>query len=405
MKRPLITRLLVVLLLVTIVAGGLGTLIANDPGYVFVSYRDYSLQTGLWVMLGVMLILLLLLSQVARLVRLLLGSPKRYRHWRTGKKVGQASQSALKGMRLLFEGEHEQARRYLGAGADQIDTKDTDAEANMAQGINYLAAARAADAMGDDEARDGYLRLSEEASPSLRKARQMTTAELALKRGDYALGLDALAEVASSKHRLHLKRDALSHLGDWQGMLALVPEVSKIDRAAALAYEKQAVYLGLAEHTQHDTELTKLYRSLSRAAREAPEIILAYVEALSAKETVEPLLRQTIRREWCPQLVELYASLDLVPIKLRLKTAEKWLTEHPDDAALHYCLGCIYEQAGNKESAREHYLSSLEGDSGSQGISREAKISVHRKLANLLAMEGDLVRSNQHLRSALEQAT
>ena len=407
MKRPLI-----ILLLVTIVAGVLGTLIANDPGYVFVSYQDYSLQTGLWVMLGVIIILLVLLSQVARLVRGLLGSPKRYHNWRTGKQAHRASQSALKGMRLLFEGEYEQARRYLGADADKLDTqgmgtKDTDAEANMAQGINYLAAARAADAMGDDAARDSYLRLSEEATPALRKARQMTTAELALQRGDYALSLDALADLAPSKHLLHLKRDALLQRGDWQGMLALVPKISKIDQMAALAYEKQALYRGFAEHKQHDAELTKLYRSLSRAAREAPEIIFAYVEALSSKETVEPLLRQTIRREWCPQLLELYASLDLVPIKLRLKTTEKWLTEHPDDAALHYCLGCIYEQAGNKEAARKHYLSSLEGggDSGSQGISRGAKISVHRKLASLLALEDDLVRSNQHLRIALEQAT
>ena len=34
-----------------LLAGFLGTLIAKDPGYVLVSYRDYIIQTSLWILL------------------------------------------------------------------------------------------------------------------------------------------------------------------------------------------------------------------------------------------------------------------------------------------------------------------------------------------------------------------
>ena len=47
-------RSLIILLVVIVLAGYLGTLIARDPGYVLVTYDGYSLQTSLWVLLGLL---------------------------------------------------------------------------------------------------------------------------------------------------------------------------------------------------------------------------------------------------------------------------------------------------------------------------------------------------------------
>jgi len=47
-----VKRQLVILLGVIIAAGYLGILIAKDPGYVLIAYGNYSLQSSLWVMLG-----------------------------------------------------------------------------------------------------------------------------------------------------------------------------------------------------------------------------------------------------------------------------------------------------------------------------------------------------------------
>ena len=48
-------RGLLLLLVVIAVAGYLGTLIARDPGYVLVAYDGYSMQTSLWVLIGLFL--------------------------------------------------------------------------------------------------------------------------------------------------------------------------------------------------------------------------------------------------------------------------------------------------------------------------------------------------------------
>ena len=48
-------RGLFILLIVIVVAGYLGTLIARDPGYVLVAYNGYSMQTSLWVLVGLFL--------------------------------------------------------------------------------------------------------------------------------------------------------------------------------------------------------------------------------------------------------------------------------------------------------------------------------------------------------------
>ncbi len=48
-------RGLLLLLVVIAVAGYLGTLIARDPGYVLLAYDGYSMQTSLWVLVGLFL--------------------------------------------------------------------------------------------------------------------------------------------------------------------------------------------------------------------------------------------------------------------------------------------------------------------------------------------------------------
>jgi len=48
-------RSLVVLLVLIVAAGWLGTLIAEDPGYVLITYGEHSVQTGLWVFFGVVI--------------------------------------------------------------------------------------------------------------------------------------------------------------------------------------------------------------------------------------------------------------------------------------------------------------------------------------------------------------
>ena len=45
-------RRLIMLLIVVVAAGWIGTLVARDPGYVLISYDGATIQTGFWVLIG-----------------------------------------------------------------------------------------------------------------------------------------------------------------------------------------------------------------------------------------------------------------------------------------------------------------------------------------------------------------
>ena len=106
-------RSLIILLLVIVFAGWLGTLIARDPGYVLISYQDYSMQTSLWVMMGILLGFSLVLYVTLRLINIIRRSPLMYRGWRHDQQQDRASNLTIKGLTLLAEGEFDRARRCL----------------------------------------------------------------------------------------------------------------------------------------------------------------------------------------------------------------------------------------------------------------------------------------------------
>ncbi|MCD8531877.1 MAG: hypothetical protein LRY66_11130, partial [Saccharospirillaceae bacterium] len=59
-----------------------GTLVSLDAGYVLLSWRHYTLETSLWVFIGLMLVAMLLMYMLLRFSLLLLGSDWRFNEWR-----------------------------------------------------------------------------------------------------------------------------------------------------------------------------------------------------------------------------------------------------------------------------------------------------------------------------------
>jgi HemY protein len=375
-------RSLILLLLVIVLAGYLGTLIARDPGYVLITYDGFSMQTSLWVLLGILAGISAAVYLLLRTFNIIRKSPAVYQGWRASRKSAKADKLTSRGLMLLAEGESERARRFLESGA-------TDSHA---KGINYLAAARAANDMGDDQARETFLRMAEESDSGLARARAIVAAELALDRDDSDAALTMLNNIKPNRHVLRLKQRALSEKGSVEEMLSAIREIQKADPAGAAALEMQAALSGLKPGD--DNAVNALFRSLSASSKQSPEIITRYVDALENDEYAEPLLRSTIRKNWQPALVERYGDLNSKTLKVRKKTAERWRKTHENDASLQYCLGAIYEQADEKNLAKEAYRKSI--DLGGPTVANE-------RLANLLSDEGEFERSNEQLRLALQK--
>ena len=373
-------RGLILLLVVIVVAGYLGTLIARDPGYVLVAYDGYSMQTSLWVLVGLLLGLVFVAYLLFRSFNFVRHGSAVLREWGAVKKETRSSRLSLKGLVLLTEGEFDRARKFLGVAGDNSDGK----------GMNFLSAARAASNQGDHQARETYLRQAVETNPSLSRAAIVLSAELSLRRKDPAAALTALDSIKLNRYAAEMKLQALKMSDDWRASMAALPELRKLLQTEL--FENEIALIGLKAEAGNDTELNALFKSLGPSARYSREVLSQYVQSLSYKAHAEPLLRTAIKRSWDSCYVLLYGDADFDTLKARRKAAESWLRLHGEDPALHYCLGCLYELSNEPNKARESFARSVQLGGAPKS---------HEKLGLLLAQNGEFESSAQHLKLAL----
>jgi HemY protein len=373
-------RGLILLLVVIVVAGYLGTLIARDPGYVLVAYDGYSMQTSLWVLVGLLLGLVFVIYLLFRSFSFFRYGSVVLREWGAVKKEARSSRLSLKGLVLLTEGEFDRALKFLGVAGDNSDAK----------GMNFLSAARAASNQGDHQARETYLRQAVETDPSLSRAAIVLSAELSLRRKDPAAALTALDSIKLNRYAAEMKLQALKMSDDWRASMASLPELRKLLQTEP--FENEIALIGLKAEAGNDTELNELFKSLGPSARYSREVLSQYVQSLSYKAHAEPLLRAAIKRSWDSCYVLLYGDADFDTLKARRKAAESWLKLHGEDQALHYCLGCLYELSNEPNKARKSFARSVELGGAHKS---------HEKLGLLLAQNGEFESSAQHLKLAL----
>ena len=375
-------RGLLILLIVISVAGYLGTLIARDPGYVLVAYDGYSMQTSLWVLVGLFLGFFLAAYLLFWSVSFFRYSSGVVREWSVEKKEARTSRLIRKGLTLLAEGEFDRARKFLDRSVENTDAK----------GMNFLSAARAANNQGDHQGRETYLRQAVAADPSLSRAAIVLSAELALRRRDPAVALTALNSIKLNSYAAEMKIQALKMNDDWRVSMAALPGLRKLLEIEP--FENEIALTGLRAEAGNDAQLNALFKSLGANARESREVFSQYVQSLSYKAHAEPLLRAAIKRSWNSAYVLLYGDADFDTLKARRKAAEGWLKEHEEDSALHYCLGCLYERSDEACMARASFARAVELGGSHKG---------HEKLGLLLAQNGEFESSSKHLRLALSQ--
>lgn len=377
-------RSMLILFFVIVFAGWLGTLISRDPGYVLVSYDGSSLQTSLWVALGLLSVAVGVSYYSLRLFRFMLNSGGYFRSWRDVRNKSRADNVTAKGLRLFLEGDYKRAEKFLLSGSQN----------NNSPAINYLLAARSADNLGNNERRESYLRQAVEADSAISQAAGLTSAKMSADRGEWLKCLESLASLKSNNTIVSLKKLALFELGDWQGLFELLPALKKdLDKESFNSFEKEVAKARFSEKGLSEEELKIIYKKLSAEVKKDTDVVLAYCRIVKNKTYTEIILRQALKDNWQPELLECYGNLGADTLAKRLKQAESWHKQHKDDAALQLCLGKLYEASGDRSKARDAFEKSISLQS-----SREA--NVH--LAGLLSFDGDYVKSNDHLKSALQ---
>jgi HemY protein len=379
-----VKRSLLVALGVIVLAGWLGTLISRDPGYVLVSYDGASLQTSLWVAVGLTAFVVGAAYYGLRLARFVIKSGGYWSDWREDRKRSRAHDLTAKGTRLLMEGDFERAERFLVSGAENNNTA----------AINFLAAARAADKLDEIERREAHLRRAKEVDASIGQAAALVSAEMSATRGEWSKCIQTLSSSKSNDVVLSLRQRALFELKDWSGLVLLFPALKKsLGKDSFLAFEKDVALARFTEAGISMKALHNIFKNLSADLKKDPTVVLAYCELVDNDNQREAILRKAIREDWHPALLDSYGSLGSATLTMRLKQAESWMKQHADDASLQLCLGRIYEAQGDFSKAREAYEKSID---------LKNSMEANESLAGLLASEGDFARSHEHLKAALK---
>ncbi len=353
-------KLFVSLLLLVIVALGAVLLVRDDPGFVLLRYRDYSVETSLAFALVALFVVAVVVYYCIRLLRGLWRLPGTVQRQSQNRRFGKARRQLNQGLIDLAEGRFEQAENHLMRLVSYSDSPL----------VHYLAAARAAQLQGKHDTRDNYLKAAHEASPEAALAIGVTQAKLQLDHMQTEQALATLTHLHSVAPRhdyvtLLLARTHLE-LKDWQALVEILPDVrrKKLIEESKLREMELSGYCGvleLAASSQQSFE--KAWSKIPKALQADSGMMHFYLNLLAQQRwyssSAERLLLKSIDNQWHDGLIEIYGRFEAKDATAQLASVEKWLDDYGHNQNLLLALGRISMRAGLWGKAQSYLEASL----------------------------------------------
>jgi HemY protein len=351
-------RNVAILLALALVVGGIvASLMARDSGYVLIVYDGMTLETSVWFALLVLMLVLLVLRLCFGLIRQLLRAGSGVRGWNAARRVRNAREQTQRGLVLLAEGDWSAARAALLNAVAKAEIPF----------VNYLGAARAANALGESESRDRLLEHAQATAAGSATGVGLTAAELMMDNGEFKAAEATLAALhrAAPRQPLVMKRliDCRRRLGDYAGIAELdkelrrhkvLPEAEIVD----LMRETQRQLL-LAAGAE---DVAGVWEAVPKALKDDEQLVGAAalrLAATGAPDMAEAVLRTALKNRYSDTLIAQYGRLVGADPALQLKTAESFIKAHQDNGALFLALGRIALRNAETAKAREYLETSL----------------------------------------------
>ncbi|NOX92973.1 MAG: heme biosynthesis protein HemY [Gammaproteobacteria bacterium] len=367
-------KLLLLCLATLFVAVIVAILAMEDPGYVLFAVGTWTVETTLVLMAVVLVASFSLLYFLIRTGMKVLAVPRDLRHWTKHRREQKAIKLLTQGLIDLAEGRWQSAEKKVVKYAESSD----------ASLLNYLAAARAAQAQGANQRRDYYLKLAHENHPSADIAVGLTQAELQLKQNQLEQCLATLRHLhqLAPKHVQVLKvlASLYQRLEDWEHLLEIIPllrkrKAMKTDIIDDLA---QQVYLALLQRARSFADLSDVWSRIPGPIREKENILIMYVQRLlvmDESDLAEPLLRHALRRQFSEPLLLCYGKIESAEPTRQLDLVESLLVEHERDAAVLLTAGRLSLRSKLWGKARSYLEASINAQPGAEA---------YNELGNLL---------------------
>lgn len=384
-----------ILIILGLVAGAFGAhFLMQDVGYVLINMRGYAVEMSVPGLILALAAVYLAVRIVIRLIR----APRKLGQAAGAYRSRRARKQYTRGLIAVAEGNSARGERLLTRGARRSETPL----------LNYLAAARAAQAQGADERRDNWLLMAREEEPEAEVAVILTQSELQIERGQYEPAIRALTRIgeAAPNHgrRLLLLARAYRATGDWTGLRDILPRLIKskampAEDLEALQREMCTALMDQAASDGDAARVDEIWNALPKPIRANPRVFSTYSRAAArcgGHDKLEKVVRKVLKTTWDPSLVEIYGELETSRPAAHLAHLEAWLARRGDDPVLLLAAArlCIQNQLWGK--ARSYLENSL---------ALRAEADGYRVYGQLLEKMGEPDAAAEAFRLGLEAAT
>ncbi|MGL6491303.1 heme biosynthesis HemY N-terminal domain-containing protein [Aeromonas veronii] len=382
-----------IIILVAVMVAGLifGPQASGNKGYVLIALGNYTIESSVTsavilavLFYGALLIVEWLLGRVFGLRRKTLG-------WYGSRRRRKANQQTVAATLAMAEGHYSQAEKLMIKGASNSDTPL----------LNYLSAAKAAQARGDDARRDQYLQKAQEENPKAELALTLTQTRLQIEQGQYDTALAMLESVYALNPRHPMVLDQLRqvHLArqDWSALYDLIPALHKVGKLTPKQEEDllQQAWSGRLQQAAGSLETLKaVWQDLPRKLRLEPELLACYgdlLRQLGADGEAATLWLEALRKQPMPQLLARLPKLKLDSYQPLLALLQKQQGQPEVDTALAQ----LYLLAGQLDDAQKL----LE-----QEVERAPSAAAYHALGQLMDKRRLTNKANEYYRQALELA-
>ncbi|PCJ43696.1 MAG: hypothetical protein COA71_02150 [SAR86 cluster bacterium] len=384
----------IILLLALGFGAYLSVFLAEDPGYVLVSFRGYSLEATLAAAVITLIIVYVVLFGILKLIKVF--NPAKLFNKATWysllNKKNPRKQTELGWQKLLL-GQWQEAYKYLVESANRSQTPS----------VNYLAAAYAAYQRNDQLACTFCLSQAKQRSLVPTTGIKTFQALLELKAGkeeqSLALLLAIKKEQPDSPYVLKLLKDIYLSLKDWDQLNSLLPELERnkiLTNDGLLNLKEQLAVHRLHKATvqsANNNELKTVWSSFNKILKKRELVMEAYLRALltsgNSAEAVS-LLTKFIKHQWSDRLVELLGYIDNQDAAEHILLLEGWVKGRPKNVTLMLTLGRLSLRNKLWGKARKYFESALHF-SNSTKSSAEINAELGRLLEHLGEHEKSLV--------------
>jgi len=384
MKRSF---LLVIAVGFALFAAAIAPVFKSDPGLVQIHFQGWTIETSVLILIVAAVVIWIAVHFIIRMWQMPAVTARRVREQR-------ALAQLEKGLLALTEGDWGTAERALEKSASSHG-KTT---------ARYLAAAQAADGQEAGDRADWYLEQADTRNRKQRFLVELTRARILCANDQFSEAIPILEGLQKYRKRhaqvLELLGRCYDETGQWdalQKILPLMQKVGVVDEARVVELKQGAAISELRQSKDADA-LKASWRGLPKDLQKSIDVVMAFADQairIDAPELTEEVLRTSLRREWNSTLLIPYGEPGNDDVVKRMKQAEKWLKDHPDDPWLNLALGrlCAREELWGK--ARHHMIRSLE---------IEPSVGGYDSLGQLLERRGELEISMACFRNALRMS-